>query len=131
MHTHHTDAVQHVHGRGSRLTASGMHAHVPHDTPGVPRVVAAVRAVLTRGGFTRGGTEGDKHACIMLWARADVHRATYRRAIETGFVFADSRGHVRAGQRATRAAGRGRWICERFAKLKHYMYCKAFARKKH
>ena len=46
----------------------------------------------------------------------NVHRATYRRAIETGFVFADSRGHVRAGQRATRAAGRGRWICERFAK---------------
>ena len=39
-----------------------MHAHVPHDTPGVPRVVAAVRAVLTRGGFTRGGTEGVKHA---------------------------------------------------------------------
>ena len=62
MHTHHTDAVQHVHGRGSRLTASGMHAHVPHDTPGLSRVVAAVRAVLTRGGFTRGGTEGVKHA---------------------------------------------------------------------
>ena len=53
MHTHHTDAVQHVNGRGSRLTASGMHAHVPHDTPGVPRVVAAVRAAL-RGVGSRG-----------------------------------------------------------------------------
>ena len=50
--------------------------------------------------------------CIALSARADVHRATYRRAVETGFVFADSRGHVRTGQRAARAAGRGGWVCE-------------------
>ena len=48
----------------------------------------------------------------MLAARADVHCATYRHAIETEFFFADSQGHVRTGQRAARAAGRGGWVCE-------------------
>ena len=83
----------------------------------------------TRGTEGRGGRVGCPYAgwvharrhggrsptCIVLAARADVHCARYRHAIETGFFFADSQGRVRTGQRAARAAraaGRGGWVCE-------------------
>ena len=53
---------------------------------------------------------GRSPTCIVLSARADVHCATYRHAIETGFFFADSQGRVRTGQRAAQAAARGGWV---------------------
>ncbi len=83
----------------------------------------------TRGTEGRGGRVGCPYAgwvharrhggrsptCIVLAARADVHCATYRHAIETEFFFADSQGRVRTGQRAARAAGREGWVCGRLS----------------
>ena len=59
-----------------------------------------------------GSRTAARRALPALSARADVHCATYRHAIESVFFFADSQGHVRTGQRAARAAGRGGWVCE-------------------
>ena len=93
--------------------ASGMHVQAPHDTPGARRVVAAVLAARTRGGFTHGGTAGAPRPAS-CWRRArtcTVRRTDMR--LRRNFFFADSQGHVRTGQRAARAAGRGGWVCER------------------
>ena len=89
--------------------ASGMHVQAPHDTPGARRVVAAVLAARTRGGFTHGGTAGaPRPASCWRRARTCTVRRTDMRLRRNFFSLTARVTYVPdSGRRGQQAAGVG------------------------